>query len=1051
MSTNLFLDFETRSLLSLPEVGLDLYSRQAEVLMLGWAIDNRKVQLWLPHEGPMPKELEDALQDPVCLLIAHNAQFERVIFHRVLGKPLDFSRWRDTMVLAYSWSLPGKLEKICDVLRMAPEDRKADGDKLIDLFSKPAREQEENTLFGIVGRFNDWDTHPKEWKQFEDYCRQDVVAERSLWHRLNASPLPEEQWRGWFLDQKINERGMPVNRQMAVNGLEMALRSNTEFVDSLKEITQLENPNSTTQLQPWLSARGYKWGSLLKEYVQAELANPESVITPECRAVLKLRQEAAKKSYTKLERLLQVLGPDDRVRYQFRYGGASRTFRWAGADVQTQNLLRPTKEVKKNYQQAIDLIMEKAYEKIKATYPSVVGMVSGSLRMTFQSPRGKKMVVCDLNAIENRALGFLARCRPILEVFELGRDPYIAFAVKLYMRSYEDLMAEYKAGHEDRRTTAKPAVLGAGYGLGPGVKKNADGTYEVLWRTNEFGDKVKTGLLGYAANMGITLTPEEAYTAWKVFRESYPEVVQYWTDLEEAFKQVLKNGKSIRVGEITWNKREHKWETCGSVVEGTIIEFDRKKMRDGGYMVRIHLPSGRCLHYLNATPEEETVPGNDGKPWTRTQIYYDGIEHSAVLNDDGSTARKSNKWGRVKTYGGKLCLAGDALVVTDSGIIPLTNVTYCDKLWDGLEWVNHTGIVYNGEKETITWMGLAGTPDHQILVGSEWQELGKITNRSGLCSLLTGLASVLRLWCSLNPDTGVLDCDAIVGKFSMSRPEQCAVTKSMPALHADANKAALAEPKNSGTTSSSIQNYANYGSENSPTSCRDAITPSVRPTAITEAGALSATNRGGEVAAFGWNMPLRYQDGIIQTLNLIELTTTAITNQGISGSSLDERIQTIAEQLFGFLGMAKSFHMKSFIKDILRNGVRTLSAIISGEGALLSGASADTKEKKVYDISNAGPRHRFTVLTDAGPVIVHNCENIVQAFSRDLLLNGMLLADEMGFELIGCFHDELAALVDDDLFGLGVADLRQCMMEAPAWAPAVPLGAEGFESKFYHK
>jgi DNA polymerase len=732
---NLYLDFETASELDLAEVGLDNYARHksTRVLMLAWAIDDRKVQLWLPHQNAIPVELMDALNDPNTLLIAHNAQFERTIFHRVMGKWFDYSRWRDTMVLALSWSLPGKLDSICKALRMTPEDAKADGDALIHLFSMPARDEEEATLFGTIGRFNDWNTHPKEWKQFEEYCKQDVRAERALWRRLNASPLPENEWKGWFLDQKINDRGMPVNRTMAVNGLEMAIESNKEFMDALRAKTQLDNPNSTEQLKPWLAARGYPWQSLRKEYVEATLKNPDPTITKECREVLKLRQDAAKKSYTKIERLLQVLGPDDCLRYQFRFGGAARTLRWAGGDVQTQNLPRPTKEVKKNYQQAIDLIMERAYNKIKTIYPSVVGMVTGSLRMLFQAPPGQKMVVCDLNAIENRVLGFLSRCRGILEVFELHRDPYIAFCVMLYAMEYDVLMAEYKGGNEDRRQNAKPAVLGPGYGLGPGVKKNPDGTYEVIWKTNEFGDKVMTGLLGYAANMGINLTPEIAYTAWSVFRTSFPEVVQYWTDLEEAFKQVLKNGGSIRVGEVTWNKRFKKWEACESVVGGTVVEFDRRKMRDGGYMVRIHLPSGRCLHYLNATLEEETVPGNDGKPWNRSVIYYDGVEHSATQNEDGSTARRSNKWGRTKTYGGKLC------------------------------------------------------------------------------------------------------------------------------------------------------------------------------------------------------------------------------------------------------------------------------------------------------------------------------ENIVQAFSRDLLLNGMLLADDLGFDLFGMFHDELAALVPDDDYGLGIIDLRQCMMEPPSWAPTIPLGAEGFESKYYRK
>jgi DNA polymerase bacteriophage-type len=72
-------------------------------------------------------------------------------------------------------------------------------------------------------------------------------------------------------------------------------------------------------------------------------------------------------------------------------------------------------------------------------------------------------------------------------------------------------------------------------------------------------------------------------------------------------------------------------------------------------MIRIKLPSGRRLHYLNCTIEEVTAAGNDGRPWIQEQIYYDGIEHSATTDADGKQEKKKHKWGRVKTYGGKLC------------------------------------------------------------------------------------------------------------------------------------------------------------------------------------------------------------------------------------------------------------------------------------------------------------------------------------------------------------------------------------------------------------
>ena len=39
----------------------------------------------------------------------------------------------------------------------------------------------------------------------------------------------------------------------------------------------------------------------------------------------------------------------------------------------------------------------------------------------------------------------------------------------------------------------------------------------------------------------------------------------------------------------------------------------------------------------------------------------------------------------------------------------------------------------------------------------------------------------------------------------------------------------------------------------------------------------------------------------------------------------------------------------------------------------------------MFDLINCGPKNRFTIVTDNGPLIVHNCENVVQAICRDLL------------------------------------------------------------------
>ena len=62
------------------------------------------------------------------------------------------------------------------------------------------------------------------------------------------------------------------------------------------------------------------------------------------------------------------------------------------------------------------------------------------------------------------------------------------------------------------------------------------------------------------------------------------------------------------------------------------------------------------------------------------------------------------------------CIALNSLVLTDSGLIPIQDVTLDMKLWDGEEWVNHDGVIYKGEREVITYDGLTATPDHLVFV-----------------------------------------------------------------------------------------------------------------------------------------------------------------------------------------------------------------------------------------------------------------------------------------------------------------------------------------------
>lgn len=101
-------------------------------------------------------------------------------------------------------------------------------------------------------------------------------------------------------------------------------------------------------------------------------------------------------------------------------------------------------------------------------------------------------------------------------------------------------------------------------------------------------------------------------------------------------------------------------------------------------------------------------------------------------------------------------------------------------------------------------------------------------------------------------------------------------------------------------------------------------------------------------------------------------------------------------------------------------------------------------KKQVYDLKNAGPNHRFTIRTEAGPMIVHNC---VQGISRDLLLNAM---KQVGPEARICMHihDELVIEADKSV---KLDDICQKMAQVPEWAEGLLLRADGYETKFYLK
>lgn len=603
---DLHLDFETKSEVDLKRHGIDRYASDpsTRALCLAYAFDDGQVEQWVAHEhGSLPYDLLCALEDPEVTKVAWNKSFEWNILRKVFGIDTPHHVWRDPMVLAFSLSLPGKLEKAGEILGLGEMFGKlSEGRALIRRFCVPRKPTKANP-----SRWWDHTSDPKRWAEFLAYNRQDVVAEREAERRMIRWNLPAHEWALWYLDQQINEAGLPIRMPLVHNAIAVSESLVSRKLREMAEITLLDNPNSGAQLLPWLKGRGYPYNDLVKGHVKralesSDIGPDDELDDEEYREVLRLRAEVSRSSVKKYAALRDGVGEGDVLRNSLQFCGAGRTWRWAGRRYQAQNLARPARELKKvQHRCAHDLEVLDA-DCIELLYDKPLDLLSTCVRPVVQATPGNTLVSADLNAIENRVLGWLAGDEKILNVFAEGRDPYVDFATYMYGGTYEDLYAEYKAGNEEKRTNAKPAVLGCGYRLGPGKEIEDEATGEII----------ATGLLGYARNMGINLTLQQSELAVSIFRETYTGVVEFWGDIEAAAKRCVAT-KSATV--------------CRA------LRFDLS-----GPFLRMHLPSGRALHYLRPMILPRMTP------WGKVQptLTYEGL-------DD-----KKNRWTRLTTHSGKL-------------------------------------------------------------------------------------------------------------------------------------------------------------------------------------------------------------------------------------------------------------------------------------------------------------------------------------------------------------------------------------------------------------
>lgn len=108
--------------------------------------------------------------------------------------------------------------------------------------------------------------------------------------------------------------------------------------------------------------------------------------------------------------------------------------------------------------------------------------------------------------------------------------------------------------------------------------------------------------------------------------------------------------------------------------------------------------------------------------------YYKAMKASMLLLAAGEEISAVNAAANMNKLLQISCITGDTNVLSNSGWKRLDSVNLTDLIWDGDEWVTHSGLVYQGIKEVVTLDGVRMTSDHKVLTASGWHSAGEINN-----------------------------------------------------------------------------------------------------------------------------------------------------------------------------------------------------------------------------------------------------------------------------------------------------------------------------------
>lgn len=616
METLMFIDFETYSSVNLRDCSAYPYMASPDfsplIMTYRYGVDGQtKIA---QGEAEIKWTLRGLNEREHVTFVAHNANFERLVLSRIFdyapGTFIPPERFIDTMAMGRSLGFPGSLADLSRALHV--EEKDSAGTALIQMFCVPSKK---------TGRAATPEERPEEWAAFCRYAVQDVdtmvEVYQALITRYGGSPKGEREV--WNADQRINDRGILVDAELAVRCMDIAAVVKDLHLQRMGFISGLANPNSTAQVLAWVNRRLVEAGVMddqndipvfkdtgapLKSVDKASVAYllSRTDLPRDVRTFLEERAASNASSVAKFKAMTNRLGVGNRVRGTIQYFGA-HTGRWAGRGVQLQNLPSVTAGDDAKTQAFVDRVMNEPAENFSIS--ELKPLIRGALK----APAGQTLTVCDYSAIEARVLAWLAGEEWVLEAFRAGRDIYIETAARMFHVPYEEAKPLRKKG--------KVAVLALGYGGGINALKA----------------------------MGAEGTDAELEEIKQTYRAANPRIAKFWADMDRAMRN-----RSGRVGEyITVHPRANGLVTI-KLPSGRELFYHKLHFRTVAKFDK----EVEALHFLDPKSHRAVIPTYGGRLTENvTQaVARDVLAHALVNLDKEDVAVVAHVHDEVIAEGG---------------------------------------------------------------------------------------------------------------------------------------------------------------------------------------------------------------------------------------------------------------------------------------------------------------------------------------------------------------------------------------------------------------